>query len=358
MELSTQRSAASSLQGLNRSRPQASLLPPATSFHGKHVVSQLQQVLGRLRSQSGHVIGQFLGGDASHAAVAAPHEGVPQAVCLGSLYQAAIGTVVLEWPTRQHATALKQPFLCCCCNRWPGQAASVQPSKARQGSRRAQIAAAKQVAAAAWERQDVQPQHAEAELLEGGEATVANLNQVADLETILQERDACGVGVHAGLRPASASSCRFWSSADQLVVCCVPAAGGLHRQPEGHQEPHHCRAGGIARAQGQVGTREPGAPVAAAAAAATAAAAWRSSSGICAGRMAKQAMQLCGLSRPSTPIDSCRSCGCPPDHRGKLRHQLVQQFTAVAAAAQQAVAEQHKTLQAPAAHSGQGGASS
>jgi hypothetical protein len=46
MELSAQRSAASSLGGLHRSsRPQASLLPPAASFHGKPVISQLHQVL-------------------------------------------------------------------------------------------------------------------------------------------------------------------------------------------------------------------------------------------------------------------------------------------------------------------------
>lgn len=76
----------------------------------------------------------------------------------------------------------------------------MQPGKARKGSRKSRVVAAKQVAAAAWTCQAVQPQHAEAELLEGGEPVVANHNQVADLETILQERDACGVRNDRALR--------------------------------------------------------------------------------------------------------------------------------------------------------------
>jgi hypothetical protein len=73
--------------------------------------------------------------------------------------------------------------------------AFAQPGKARKGSQRSKLVAAKQVAAAApaWANQTVQPQHAEAELLQGEEAAVPIANQVADLETILQERDACGV---------------------------------------------------------------------------------------------------------------------------------------------------------------------
>lgn len=69
----------------------------------------------------------------------------------------------------------------------------MQPSKARKASKKSRVVAAKQVAAASWTCQAVQPQHAEAELLEGAEPVVVNHNQVADLETILQERDACGV---------------------------------------------------------------------------------------------------------------------------------------------------------------------
>lgn len=56
MELSAQRSAASSLQGFNRSRPQASLLPPAASFHAvNHVTPRLQQVLQASLCPSVHV---------------------------------------------------------------------------------------------------------------------------------------------------------------------------------------------------------------------------------------------------------------------------------------------------------------
>lgn len=71
----------------------------------------------------------------------------------------------------------------------------MQPAKARKGSKKSKVVAAKQVAAAPWTCQAVQPQHAEAELLEGGEPAVPIYNQVADLETILQERDACGVRI-------------------------------------------------------------------------------------------------------------------------------------------------------------------
>jgi hypothetical protein len=74
------------------------------------------------------------------------------------------------------------------------QAASAQPGKARKGSKTSRVVPAKHVAAAPWTSQAVQPQHAEAELLEGGEPAVPIYNTVADLETILQERDACGVG--------------------------------------------------------------------------------------------------------------------------------------------------------------------
>jgi hypothetical protein len=69
MELSAQRSAASSLQGLNRSRPQATLLPPTAGFHGKHVISPLQQVLKLVWLSWGHVIA-LLSGHRSHAAAA------------------------------------------------------------------------------------------------------------------------------------------------------------------------------------------------------------------------------------------------------------------------------------------------
>jgi hypothetical protein len=77
MELSAQRSAASSLQGLghSRSRPQASLLPPAASIHGKHVIPQLQQVLNLLVLSSDHVIAQYAG-HRSHAAAANPADGL------------------------------------------------------------------------------------------------------------------------------------------------------------------------------------------------------------------------------------------------------------------------------------------
>lgn len=69
----------------------------------------------------------------------------------------------------------------------------MQPGKARKSSRKSQVVAARHVAAAPWACQAVQPQLADAELLESGEPAVPIYNQVADLETILQERDACGV---------------------------------------------------------------------------------------------------------------------------------------------------------------------
>lgn len=81
--------------------------------------------------------------------------------------------------------------------------------------------AAKQVAAAApaWASQAVQPQHAEAELLQGGEAAVPIANQVADLETILQERDACGVSGQPRGVPAASILC------PEFLICC--GVGGL-----------------------------------------------------------------------------------------------------------------------------------
>jgi hypothetical protein len=95
MELSAQRSAASSLQGLghNRSRPQASLLPPAASIHGKHVISQLQQVLNLLLLSSDHVIAQYAG-HRSHAAAATPADGLRARYIY--VYLKVYGIIVLE----------------------------------------------------------------------------------------------------------------------------------------------------------------------------------------------------------------------------------------------------------------------
>lgn len=189
----------------------------------------------------------------------------------------------------------------------------MQPGKARKGSRRSQVAgASKQVAAAAWAPQDVQPQHAEAEVLEGGEPTVASLNQVADLETILQERDACGVGVHHGLRPATPSSCRFcpvvigwWFAVCLLQVGFIANLRAIKSHTIVEQVRTHVLMGGWApgkcarpwqqqRLQRLLPLR--------------CAPAGRSAQVKGSSKQSK-----CGLNRPGAPIDSCRSCGHPPD---------------------------------------------
>lgn len=78
------------------------------------------------------------------------------------------------------------------------QAASGTQGKARKAAQQSG-AAVRQVATASWACQAVQPQHAEAELLEEQQdfGSVPAYSTVADLETILQERDACGVSCEA-----------------------------------------------------------------------------------------------------------------------------------------------------------------
>jgi hypothetical protein len=65
------------------------------------------------------------------------------------------------------------------------------------------------------------------------------INQVADLETILQERDACGVSgsPFANIFVPGPRQPQSLSSPHSLF------AGRLHRQPEEPQEPHRCGAG-------------------------------------------------------------------------------------------------------------------
>jgi len=201
MELSAQRSAASSLQSLNRSRPQASLLPPAASFNVKHVTTQLQQVLNTFVCQSVHVTAQSPGNPAHAAALAA-------------LPGASVGSHYIVFGEHEYNgvaihAEFHRPKQPCSDVAIDGcsQAASVQPGKARRSARKSRVVAAQQVAAAPWTCQAVQPQHAEAELLEGGQpavpavSAVSGHNTVADLETILQERDACGVRTRQSLLP-------------------------------------------------------------------------------------------------------------------------------------------------------------
>lgn len=115
-------------------------------------------------------------------------------------------------------------------------------------------------------------------------AHVPEANRVADLETILQERDACGVSTplgnpqsegqrsgRAGRRmqrigwgaKAAAAPLRALRAARFAAAACVPLGvvdllvhlpqhpsyliitktGRLHRQPQGHQEPHDRQPG-------------------------------------------------------------------------------------------------------------------
>lgn len=102
--------------------------------------------------------------------------------------------------------------------------AAPQPLKARRAAKKSNQTTVKHVAAASWICRAVQPA---VEPQMDAEAVAMPMPVAADLETILQERDACGVST-CMIRGQQS----IWCSS--LLTALSSTAGGLHCQLEEH----------------------------------------------------------------------------------------------------------------------------